>query len=572
MADIFISYSSKDREKADQLRELLASAGLSVWIDQSGIDAATSWSKEIVIAISNCNAFILLLSAHSVASHNVIKEVSLASEKQKKIVPIDIEAVIIPAELEYQLAGIQRTPIANADAIIRALGKTGGEIGSIRPFKLKDADSRKSLMILPFEDLSPAADNGWFADGIVSELINALGTIRTLRVMDAQTTRDFKNYKGNLSTYANEMNIRYFVQGDVRKFGEQIKISSRLLDIETSDRLWQDSLKGTMDDIFDIQETVAKNVVDGLQIILTKEEERTLDQKQTQSVAAQECFFKAEEHYNRATKKDYEQALVLYNEAVELDPTYLRAHQQVAITAASLYRFYGRNPDYYERAERAAERIFAIHGESADYARIKSLLARIQGSYETAVNWALRAIELDPEYALAYDALGHANQHLGRTKETVEAWTKLVELRNYDLTAQANLLVAIRELGDMQTLRDAAHRALPAFESYVRLNPDDLNTRVDYINVLGNAGRSAEALIEAGTLAADELLDGKCCYNLGCYYMHENIPDRAMKLFKYAVERGFRHLVTFKRDPDLDPLRGTPEFEALIKELQETNG
>ncbi len=111
MADIFISYSSKDKEKADQLTELLVSAGLSVWIDQSGIDAATSWSEEIVDAIDSCKAFIVMLSPNSIESHNVVKEVSLASEKRKKILPLDLEPVEIPKNLQYALAGIQRTSI-----------------------------------------------------------------------------------------------------------------------------------------------------------------------------------------------------------------------------------------------------------------------------------------------------------------------------------------------------------------------------------------------------------------------------------------------------------------------------
>ena len=85
MSDIFISYSSKDREKAEQLTELLASAGLSVWIDQSGIPGAEQWATEIVEGIRACSTFILLLSPESVASQNVLKELSLASEKRKRI-------------------------------------------------------------------------------------------------------------------------------------------------------------------------------------------------------------------------------------------------------------------------------------------------------------------------------------------------------------------------------------------------------------------------------------------------------------------------------------------------------
>ncbi len=125
MSDIFISYSSKDREHAEQLTELLASAGLSVWIDQSGIEAAESWSESIVDAIDSCKAFIVMLSPASILSPNVVKEVSLASEKRKKILPLDLEPVELPKNMQYALAGIQRAPMTNTDAILRALIKLG---------------------------------------------------------------------------------------------------------------------------------------------------------------------------------------------------------------------------------------------------------------------------------------------------------------------------------------------------------------------------------------------------------------------------------------------------------------
>src|SRR5271154_3113607 len=179
MADIFISYSSKDREQAEQLTELLASAGLSVWIDQSGIEAAESWSESIVDAIDSCRAFIVMLSPSSIQSPNVVKEVSLASEKRKKILPLDLEPVELPKNMQYALAGIQRAPMTNIDAVLRALGKLGLEATSAPTITLvKETDGRKSLMILPFEDLSPTADNGWFADGLATELIAALSPIK----------------------------------------------------------------------------------------------------------------------------------------------------------------------------------------------------------------------------------------------------------------------------------------------------------------------------------------------------------------------------------------------------------
>jgi hypothetical protein len=136
LADIFISYSSKDREKAEQLTELLASAGLSVWIDQAGLEVSNSWSKEIVQAINDCKAFLVLLSPNSLESHNVIKEVSLASEKRKKILPLELEPITLTDDFEYQLAGIHRTSMTNIDSIIRAIGKLGLEATQAPTLKL----------------------------------------------------------------------------------------------------------------------------------------------------------------------------------------------------------------------------------------------------------------------------------------------------------------------------------------------------------------------------------------------------------------------------------------------------
>jgi len=357
MADIFISYSSKDKEKADQLTELLASAGLSVWIDQSGIEVATSWSKEIVQAIDGCKAFVVLLSPNSIASKNVIKELSLAAERNKKILPLDLEPVALPDDLAYHLAGIQRAPMTNIDAIIRALGKLGLEAKQAPVLKIvKETDARKSLMILPFEDLSPTGDNGWFADGIANELISALSNIKSLRVADQQATKDYKRYQGTLPKYAAEMSIRYYIQGDVRKFGDQIKITSSLLDIETGDHLWQDSMKGTMNDIFDIQEKVAVNVVYGLNIYLTKEEKSKLDERGTENAEAYEYNLRAQELCDLNNREAYLQAISLDDLAMKLDPLFVDAIREKASAMIQLFRNYERNPTLLREAELLLQR------------------------------------------------------------------------------------------------------------------------------------------------------------------------------------------------------------------------
>ena len=573
-ADIFISYSSKDREQALQLIELLSSAGLSVWIDQSGIDIATSWSKEIVQAINGCTAFVVLLSPNSILSENVVKEVSLAAERKKKILPLDLEPVSLPDDLAYHLAGIQRAPMTNIDAIIRAIGKLGLEATKPPEMKLvKETDGRKSLMILPFDDLSPTADNEWFANGIAAELISSLSNVKALRVIDQQTTKEFKNYKGHLTVYAKEMSIRYFIQGSVRKFGDQIKISSVLLDIETGDHLWQDSLKGTMDDIFDIQEQVAEKVVEGLKVIVTGEEKQKLSDRGTENIEAYELYLKGNEYLARVTKSDYERALSLYERSVSLDPNFVKAHSLIVLTLEEIYRLYSRNSTLLDRANVSAERIRGLEGETAMYLWTKSHISRFRNDFESAVVFAKRSLEVDPDFALGYSALGFAYQGVGDLEGAVRARKEYVRLRENDINAKFNLLTAISERNsiteNLEELRNEAERAIPYYQRHLRLAPDDFNARANYAAILLMAGRTEESRLEVEELSDVESLDGFAYYNLACISMRSSNSARALELLRRSIAKGFIAIDAFRRDPDLATLRGTPEFEALIKELEE---
>ena len=129
--EVFISYSSADRERIQDLVTRLRQAGVTVWIDEVGIEGAAMWSQEIVSAINNCNILILAISTNSAQSKNVVRELALASEDDKTILPVFIEPTEIPESMKYQLAGIQRVEYfeGNEDeaigGVLRALKRLG---------------------------------------------------------------------------------------------------------------------------------------------------------------------------------------------------------------------------------------------------------------------------------------------------------------------------------------------------------------------------------------------------------------------------------------------------------------
>ena len=576
MADIFISYSSKDREKAEQLTELLASAGLSVWIDKHGIGAASSWSKEIVQAIDGCKALIVLLSPFSVASENVAKEISLAAEQKKKIVPLDLDPVELSDDLRYHLAGLQRTSMTNIDAIIRSLGKLGLEATKAPELQLVNgSDSRKSLMIIPFEDLSPTQDNGWFTDGLASEMVGSLSHVKALRVIDWNTSRMLKNKAVKTVELAREFSVRYFIEGQVRKFGDQIKISITLLDIETGDHLWQDSLRGVMNDIFDIQEQCAEKVLAGLKLHLSKDEGEQVAKKPTENAEAYELLLKARDYHSRGTRSDVERALTVFEEVVRLDPRFAMAYAMIANTCAELNYNYGRSEALLERAKAAAGKIKELEGETAQYFRIMGVIRHSSGDAEGAIVYALRAVNIDPTYAQSYDTLGIAYQTLGRHEEAVQAREEFVRLLENSTGGHFKLLTSLNELAATDSpharerLNQAAERAIPVFERHVRLNSDDYKVRIQFAIVYLMANRNQEALAKAEQLSSVESLTGNVLYDLACVYLHLQANERGMAMLRKSVEKGYRDIELIRRDPDLDSLRGTTEFEELMKMLED---
>ncbi len=130
-AEVFVSYSSQDHAQVSKIIERLRKVGVSVWMDEGGIDAATLWSEAIVEAINDCKVLIMMVSRHSTDSANVVKEVMLASESSKTILPVYLEQADIPTRLKYQLTGIQHseayslTPDELLDELLRGLAKNG---------------------------------------------------------------------------------------------------------------------------------------------------------------------------------------------------------------------------------------------------------------------------------------------------------------------------------------------------------------------------------------------------------------------------------------------------------------
>jgi TolB-like protein len=304
---IFISYSRDDQKQALALLAMLRREGHNVWIDQEAIPGASIWSDEIVQNIKSCDIFIALLSESSVNSPNVAKEIGLAAENGKTILPIEIGTVALPGRLEYALAGIQRTSYHNEEAILHAIERQAAK--SEEPHevhkhrwtrrkrnRLKAAISlavivflaggfffmsRKSVekeilsnkvVVLPFVTMNLDQDSLRNLDVFSDAIITRISSITGMTSAGTGVTSAYKDSRLSSIAIAHELKARYIIEGLVRKKSGVDFISARIYDLKTGGEIWEQFYTGNNMEVLSIREKVSQDVFDYLRAASDEEQ------------------------------------------------------------------------------------------------------------------------------------------------------------------------------------------------------------------------------------------------------------------------------------------------------------
>jgi adenylate cyclase len=504
--DLFISYSSADAGQAFALADRLRRRGFSLWIDKEGIGGATSWSKEIAEAIVGCKVLVVLLSAESVKSEHVCREVLIAAEKQKAIIPVDLERVELPSSLLYPLAGIQRVPHANEELLWKTLERfgiksapvdtnTGSEFSPLPP----DPYGRKSLAVLPFENLSSDPEDRWFAEGLTHELINVLSQIKALRVKDRKSVGSYNTTGKSLSRIADELGVEYILEGTVRKAGDKLRATAELIDVRHDDHLWSDTFKGTLDDIFDLQERIATEIAAALKLTLTLEEQSNVGKRLTDNLEAYEAYVKAEE-IAAASFTAYEEVLRYANSALALDPRFSEAWAMKARALNGMVMNLGFPLRFADEARDAATTALKYYPHSArafvELAHAQALL----GNSDEALRARARGVELDSNDSYVLMKAGVTLAIVGDFRAALADFERGRTIRPDDISLIVNEAWAASSAGDHTLIQSLIESSLPFMEREITLHPEDVTYLAFVVWALAISGQKEEALSQTTAL------------------------------------------------------------------------
>jgi len=176
----------------------------------------------------------------------------------------------------------------------------------------------KSIVVLPFEDMSPGKDNEYFSDGLTEEVISDLSQVNSLLVISRSSAMTFKGTKKKIGEIAKELNVQYILEGSVRKAGNNLRITSQLIDAKNDAHLWAEKYNGTLDDVFDIQEKVSRAIVDSLKLKLSPGEERRISEHPIPNALAYEFYLKARQEILKWTEAGLENAVRYLQRGLEI--------------------------------------------------------------------------------------------------------------------------------------------------------------------------------------------------------------------------------------------------------------
>jgi len=400
-----------------------------------------------------------------------------------------------PASVPRPIVRNRRLLGAAALAALTLVGLTIGWFAFDHPGSR--ANRTPSIAVLPFANLGGDPRLTYFSDGVREDIITDLSKLSGLRVIARNPVPASPDQTLALKGVAEMLGVRYVLEGSVRRSGDDIRITAKLIDTETGSHLWAEGYNRRMRDIFAVQDDVTRNIVTALALTLTDEEKEYVARRDTRSVEAYDLFLQGQARYTRNRRDDNSGARDYFLRALALDAGFTRAHGALALTHADDFRFtWSSDPAASaDAALRHAERAVALDARSPQAHWVLGYVQLyVHKDHAAALKMGERAIALDPNYASAHGLLAVSYAYVGATETAVRQSERAIQL-DPDHTARYRAV-----LGLAHYVAGRYDKARTALEQALEQNPARLQPQLYLAATLNRLGKPDEARWLADTI------------------------------------------------------------------------
>ncbi len=482
--------------------------------------------------------------------------------------------------------------------------RTGSESGrklltdqAVATAQQASADT-KSIVVLPFANLSPDLDTEYFSDGLTDEIITDLSQVQALRVISRSSAMRLKGDERGLAAIGRDLACRYVLEGSVRRAANSLRITARLVDAPNDAQLWADKYGGTLDDVFDIQERVSRSIVDALEIQLTPREAAQLAERPIADVRAQESYLRARSEIWSFLPGALDRAVSHLEAALRLvgDNTLVyqglgEAYFQYVNVGAAI----GREEELIRKSESCADKIFAletesprgylvlantqlargdIHGCGRSFRRVLQaypneivalqlythVLGWLGGKPDTAAPFAARLVDIDPLNPMSLLVSAMVPLFAGRFSEAVRAARRMFDLDPVTPVWRSNYVMALsyaRRFDEAEALTEA-----------VDAQPDsDIATwQMGLLRAAWREDRAEVLRLADGPYQQVAAWDAEVPWFLASAHAAVGAKDEALLWLDRAIERGMiNYPFLSEHDWSLDSIRSEARFRQAME-------
>ncbi|MFQ5701455.1 MAG: protein kinase [Acidobacteriota bacterium] len=425
-----------------------------------------------------------------------------------------------------------------------------------------------SVAVLPFSNLSPDPENEYFTDGLTEELIQALSKVEGLRIPARTSVFALKGTNLDVQEIGERLGVENIIEGSVRKSGNRLRISAQLIKVADGFNLWSETYDRKLEDVFAIQDEIAGNIAEALQLTLSPGEQRAIQTERPTDSRAYDYYLRGRGYFRRRTRGDFESARKMFSKAIDVDPSYAPAYAGLADSYTEFWRNYETTDENLQRADEASLQAVKLDSDLAEAHASRGFALGQQHRYDEAEREFRHAIKLNPRLFEAYYYFGTVAFSQGELTRAAEMFELASKVAPDERRALQLLPQVYRSLGREAEVESTTRRRLEVDKKRLEFDPDDIPTLIDgasALAILGERERStqwAARVLETGT---DDAL---VLYNLACVYSLAHEPDSAFDALERSFEAGLADPDWMRQDSDLDNIRDDPRFEALLKRME----
>jgi TolB-like protein len=344
------------------------------------------------------------------------------------------------SNLTVQIAALRRAfgTASGGDGWIETMPRRGyrfvGPVVAAEAASLALPD-KPSLVVLPFQNMSGDPEQEYFADGMVEEITIAIARLPWLFVIARNSAFTYKGKAVDVKQVAQELGVRYVLEGSVRRAANRVRITGQLIDTATNAHIWADRFDGAIDDIFDLQDQVASNVAGAIEPKLRQSEIERASRKPAANLTAYDLYLRALAQSYRYTEEGLAEAVALARQALATDPSYAPAAAMVSV-CRWMQRVQGwgaLSADDLDEACRLARQVLEVERDDAETIWQAALpLFRLAGETTVAAVALDRALALNPNAAHAWMARGNIHASRNQPEVAIEAIERARRLSPFD--------------------------------------------------------------------------------------------------------------------------------------------